>query len=498
MTLPIHTEVFIPEGMEPSPVTDPNEPIRPLSKPEQDLVSRLLIKLRRDQKKLTRYNNYYEGTRYLEQLGISVPPELEKFTVMVNWPRVVADSLEERIDLDGFRLSDSDEPIADLWRVWQANGLDEESQLAHLDAIVYGRSYICIGTNDDDERTPLVTVESPMEMTHEIDHRTRKVRAALRYYRETDEDGLQVDRVVLYRANETVWLERRWTGSNRGWVATDRDQHDLGRVPVVPLVNRARVGDRDGISELADVIDLTDAAARALTLAQLATEVLSAPQRAVLGASEEDFVGPDGKILPKWEAYFGAIWALENPDATVTQFSAADLGNFKTIVDHYASMVSSITGLPLRFFGQNTANPPSAEGIRADEARIVKRAERRQRAWGGAWEEVARLVKLFQDGEIPEDWGGMETIWRDPATPTKAQQADAAVKLVQANILPVEAAWEEMGYSQARIKKLRGLREKQLADTDLLARQINAFRTPSEDEAASVIPDGGPDIPATA
>ena len=98
-------------------------------------------------------------------------------------------------------------------------------------------------------------------------------------------------------------------------------------------------------------------------------------------------------------------------------------------MDHYASMVSSITGLPLRFFGQNTANPPSAEGIRADEARIVKRAERRQRAWGGAWEEVARLVKLFQDGEIPEDWNAMETIWRDPATPTKAQQAEEGRQL---------------------------------------------------------------------
>jgi hypothetical protein len=71
---------------------------------------------------------------------------------MVNWPRIAADSLEERIDLEGFRLPGTDDRDSDLWRVWQANGLDEESQLAHLDALIYGRSYICVGTNEDDER----------------------------------------------------------------------------------------------------------------------------------------------------------------------------------------------------------------------------------------------------------------------------------------------------------------------------------------------------------
>jgi len=471
MTMPAtDVEVFL---------SDEYDPTAPLSKPEEATFNRLYNKLRRDQRDLQRFGNYYEGTRHLDQLGISVPPELEQFVIMVNWPRIVADSLEERIDLEGFRLPGQDKRDPGLWRVWQYNNLDEESQLAHLDALVFGRAYVCVGTNEDDDQMPLVTVESPLEMTHEIDRRTRKVRAAMRYYREKDEEGLQVDRAVLYLKDETIWLEKRWTGLNRGWTVVDRDLHELGRVPVVPLINRARVSDRDGISELADVIDLTDAAARALTLAQLATEILSVPQRAVLGAKEEDFVGPDGKILPKWEAYFGAIWALENPEAKVTQFAAADLMNFKNIVDHYASMVSSITGLPLRFFGQNTANPPSAEGIRADEARIVKRAERRHRAWGGAWEEVSRLIKLFQTGEIPDAWNELETIWRDPATPTKAQAADAAVKLVQANILPVEAAWEEMGYSQTKITELRKMRERQLAQTDLLARQINDYRNPA-------------------
>ena len=483
--------IFVPEGVE-------EAPIGPLSTPEWDLLSRLSTKLRRDQAQLQRLSNYYEGLQHLEQIGLAVPPELERFVVIVNWPRIVADSLEERIDLEGFRLPGEYERDPDLWRIWQANGLDEESQLAHLDAIVYGRSYVCVGTNEDDEDTPIVTIESPMEMTAEISPRTRKVTAALRLYKETGADGYIVEHAVLYLPNETIWAEKRWTGTNRGWTAVRRDRHELGRVPVVPLVNRARVGDRDGVSELADVIGLTDSAARALTLAQLATEALSVPQKLLAGASEEDFVGPDGKLVSKWEAYFGSVWLLDDKDVKVHQFTAADLANFEKIVNLYASEISSVTGLPLRYFGMNTANPPSADGIRADEARLVKRAERRHRAWGGAWEEVARLVKLFRDGDFPDEWLELESIWRDASTPTEAQTADAVVKKVQAGILPVEAAWEELGYSQTRIVQLKEMRDAQIAEADLLNRQIAAYRqgAPADpgvsDPAAPVPPETAP------
>lgn len=459
-----------------------------LSPKELDTIQRLTATIRRDSEDLQRLSNYYEGSQVLEQLGLAVPPELRHLTVMVNWPRVVADSLEERVDLEGFRLSDTEERDDDLWRIWQANNLDEESQLAHLDALIYGRSYICVGANDEDPDTPIVTIESPMEMTAEVSPRTRKVTAALRLYRDHDDEGRILDRATLYLPEVTVWVTRRWSGPTRGWVEDEenpRDEHGLGVVPVVPLVNRSRIQDRAGVSELADVIGLTDAAARALTLAQLATETLSVPQRAVLGASPNDFQDQDGKTLPVWEAYFGAVWALENKDAKVTQFSAADLANFSKILETYATQVASVTGLPLRFFGQNTANPPSEGAIIADETRLIKKAERRHRAWGGSWEDAARLIKRIQTGEWDEDLKSLETIWRNPATPTQAQTADAAVKLVAAGILPIEAAWEEMGYSQTKIKKLKAMREDQLRATDVLARQLATYRgLTSPDEGA--------------
>lgn len=455
-----------------------------LSLIESETLTRLASRLRRDSNRLTYLGEYYDGVQHLEQLGLAIPEDLRRFIVMVNWPRITADSLEERLDLEGFRLPGTLERDAEAWRLWQANGLDEESQLAHLDTLVYGRAYICVGSNPADTATPIITVESPLEMTHEMDMVTRRPRVAMRLYRDHDPVTSNViDRATLYFPDVTVWAEKRWDG--RGWTETDRDDHNLGRVPVVPLVNRPRTGDRYGVSELQDVIQLTDAAARALTLAQLATEALSVPQRVVLGASEKDFVDENGRTVSKWESYFGAVWALENENAKVQTFSAAALENFETIVNHYASQVSSVTGLPLRFFGQNTANPPSAEGIRADEARTIKRAERRQRAWGGSWEDAMRIAMLIATGEWDPDYLSLEAIWRDPATPTKAQAADATVKLVAAGILPITAAWEDLGYSPARIAALESMREKELASTDVLARQISAFQNPQPP------PDGG-------
>lgn len=135
---------------------------------EVSTIGRIASTITDEATRLRIYNDYYNGEQALEQLGIAIPDELRRFTVIVNWPRMVADALEERIDLEGFRLPSDWKRDKTLWSIWQRNGLDELSQLAHLDAIIYGRSYICIGTNEDDPKNPIVTVESPLELYAEI------------------------------------------------------------------------------------------------------------------------------------------------------------------------------------------------------------------------------------------------------------------------------------------------------------------------------------------
>jgi hypothetical protein len=313
-----------------------------LSTDEAATLTRLKNALTAGQSDLRLLDAYYEGAQRLEALGLAVPPELRKFVTIVNWPRICADAIEERLDLFGFRLPGSTEADSELWRVWQANGLDEESQLAHLDALVFGRSFVTVGANEDDDGTPLVTVESPLELAVERDPRTRAVTAALRLtggvatVATGTVAGSAPVYATLYLPDQTIWLTGTGTGSR--WTEEDRDVHGLGVVPVVPLVNRGRLTQRNGVSEIADVLPLTDAAARALTNAQVATEVAAIPQRWVAGMSKGDFADANGNPLPAWQAYFGSIWSTEAADAKFGQFSAADLGNFTRIVDHYAQL----------------------------------------------------------------------------------------------------------------------------------------------------------------
>lgn len=39
--------------------------------------------------------------------------------------------------------------------------MDESDLMGRLDYLIYGRTYKCIGANEADPKTPLMTVESP-------------------------------------------------------------------------------------------------------------------------------------------------------------------------------------------------------------------------------------------------------------------------------------------------------------------------------------------------
>lgn len=414
-----------------------------------DILQSLRRRLGSTSGRVRRWDAYYDGAQRLAALGLGLPPEMRRLQVVVNWPRLVVDSLEERLDLEGFRLAGSADTDERLWGWWQANNLDDESSLAHLEALVSGRAFLTVGPGDDGSDTPVITPESARSMVADIDPRTRAVRSALRLYTSANAERGALS-ATLYLPERTVFYERGPTA----WRAVDVIDHQLGTVPVVPLINRARLADRDGRSEMADVIGLTDAACRTLTNLQGAQELLAVPQRYVLGASREDFVDEHGKPVPAWEAYIGRILALGNEDAKVGQFSAADLRNFTEVINAYARLVSALSGLPPHFLGLVSENPASADAIRSAEARLVKRAERRARAFSGAWEQAMRLGMLIADGVLPPESTRLEAVWRDPSTPTYAAKADAVSKLVAAGILPVSIAWEELGYSAEKRRKL--------------------------------------------
>lgn len=436
-----------------------------LSVTEASLFANLQDTLGRSRVRTIELNDYYEGMHKLEQLGLAIPEELKSFTVFLNWPRTTVDAVERRLDLQGFRMPGKSADTS-LWETWQYNNMDERQTFAHTDALALERSYICVGTNDVDKEFPLITVESPLEMVAVRDPRTHRVIAALRSY--DPKDGFGEDqRATLYLPNRTFWLVRDVNGK---WVNEfEPDVHNLGTAPVVVMVNRNRSTRRaksilEGTSEMADIIPIADSASRAVTNAQLLQETMVAPARGVLGATKGDFVDSTGQPLSAWQAYFGSVWAMGNKDAKTFQFDAAEMSNIETIINVYARAASGVSSLPVEYFGLNTDNPPSADGQRAGETRLIKNAERKQVGFGHSWESVQRLVMRFRDGVWDPQARQLEAIWRDAGTPTVAQVTDAVVKRFQTGLIDWETAQERLGESPAAIDQMRSRRA---ADSEL-------------------------------
>lgn len=411
-------------------------------------------------------------------LGLAVPPELEHLRAVLGWPRLVVEALEERLTVTGFRTRKSNDPSnEEIGRIWRQNRMGVWSSVAHTEALVQGRSFVCVGPNAKDPKTPVITVESARYMTVEVDPRTDEITAALRLYGADKIEG-RSEFAALYLPNETRYYRR-----DRG--AWQQDQppfvHNLGQVPVFQLTNRMSLADREGTSEIEDVIDLVDMACRTLTNLGAAVETLSYPQNWVLGATDEDFMTADGEPLSEYDVRMGRLQLLANDQAKIQQLSAADLNQFVSVISMLAKQLASVTGLPMHYMGATgETNPSSADAIRSGEARHVKRAERRITAFGSTWTQVMELASKIAGLGVEE----IEVQWSDPATPTIAQQADAVVKLVATrsadgrSIIPLEFARRKLGYTPDEIEEMS-----KLEGDDPLARLL-ALTGPEQAETA--------------
>src|SRR5690625_5141189 len=148
---------------------------------------------------------YYDGAQRLAQIGLAVPPELSRFETVVNWPRVVVDTLSHRQDVKALLRPGDDVADSGLHELWRANNLDADLPLLLTDLYVYGRGFMSVGANEDDKDSPLISVESPREITVEIDARRRRISAALRLY---DYENWQARAATLYLPDVTIWLSR--------------------------------------------------------------------------------------------------------------------------------------------------------------------------------------------------------------------------------------------------------------------------------------------------
>ncbi|WP_256725370.1 phage portal protein [Streptomyces sp. IMTB 2501] len=426
-----------------------------------------------------RFGEYYDG-KHQKMLFAQSKYRTEFAHIFERWNDnfcgLIIDSVNERMFIDGFRLSE--EPTEDTIarEIWQRNRLDSESNAAHLDAMIQGAAYAVVWA--DDEGKAVISIESAEHMVVQYKPGSRhEIEAASKYY--VDDWGRQF--CTLW------WGDKVYTGDWKiGGYSIDRTEpNPLGRPPVVPIQNRARlVG--EPMSDLATVIPIQDAINKTVADSLVASEYAAWPQRYVTGLEiQED---ENGNPIEPFKVAVDKLLQAEDPAASFGQFAAADLSNYVDLVDMLVQHMASISRIPFHYMLKG-GQPPSGDAITSAEAGLVSKTKERMLHFGEAWEEVIRLAVEVEKGGKQEEYAAAEVIWRDPENRTEAQHIDSLLKLQQLNV-PKQQLWQDAGYTPSQIARFDQLLEEE-ARTEM--ERADKYQTQEQKQQMAIAQQGADD-----
>lgn len=389
-----------------------------------------------------KWESYYDGDKRVDALGVSLPPQMRVLEMPVRWPKLSIDVLVESLVLEGFKLADGPPP-EDLNRILQANNFDTLLTLGLTEALIQGAAFVVAGGREDSD-IPMLSVHKGNEFSIKEDYQGRIIQAVRRYRK-----GSNTFKAV-YEPGRTAWYQVE--GSLE--VLIEEAETGYDRVPVVPLVNRKRIGE-EGQSEIEDIATLCDAASRSLTNLQVAQELLAMPVRYLFGDDvKSQFKNADGSQKSRVEAYLGH-YIVGPKGSTAGSIPGSDLNQIINSFKVYAQQVSALTGIPPFMMGISAdSNPASAEAMRSAKDRLITRAEMKQHIFGDAVEDIARMVLALAGVEVD----GLETLearWRDPAVASVSSRNALMLQAHAQGIITEETAREYLGLSPEQMARER-------------------------------------------
>lgn len=448
------------------------------------LVHRLEDELLARRPRIARNSAYYRGQQPLafasEQFRKFHGDRYRNFAD--NWVQVVSDAPVERLTVNGVKPAGATEADKDLWRVWQMNGLDADSQLGFLGAVNSARSFVLVWGNPDDDETPEVTFEDAAQcVVAYVPGSRRRRRAALKRW----DDGAQ-SYATLYLPDEVWKFQRPLLGVSSKTVQQQAVDEELNRwapreladeanpqpnpmgvVPMVELPNRPTLTE-EPVSDITGVVSMQDAVN--LLWAQLftASDYASFPQRIVLGAEvpEVPILDDAGKIVgsrPVDMERFAVdrVMFFTGDDVKVTEWTATNLEAYTKVMEVAVGHIAAQTRTPAHYLIGKMANL-SGDALLAAETGLVKRVQEKQIWFGQALREMFRLIAMARGEDAKaDDVAAGQVVWADAESRSHAQLADALTKLKDIGF-PFEWLALRYGLTPTEVADLMELRQKEL------------------------------------
>ena len=404
---------------------------------------------------------YYEGHITLNDvnLGIALPQQLRNLEVGCSWGQKTVDVLAARSMFDGFVGNGSTDTLA---RLVADNRLVAEYSKACRDELKYGCVFATLSA--DAAIGCRIRFHSPATAAALWSGVKGRIDCGLAIIDTVPDEQLKgrwLPRVVnLYTDNAVIVLQR----GRSGWTAR-RHTHRMGRPLMEPMIWNATSDKPFGRSRLKKSIRaLIDDYIRIAANATVALEFDTTPQKYLLGVTDEQY---DAVISNKFKTYMGSLLAAtSNPETGENPvFGQLAQGSLQPHVEKMrltATQFAAATGLTVTDVGVvNDANPTSSDAILAQSQTLVLMAQQLNTGNGDALRTIARMAQAVARSVTPDELTDEErdvmAHFKNPAMPSVAVTADAAIKIASAReeFAATDTFLEMIGFDRADILRIK-------------------------------------------
>lgn len=408
-------------------------------------------------------NRYYEGKISLQSvnLGIALPDGLMKLEIGCAWGAKTVDVLAARSMFDGFVGVNGGE-VEELDQIVIGNNLVAEYAKACRDELKYGCTFATLSADPDvGAKIRFHSPRTAAAIWNGVKGRIECGFAIIDTVPDNEVHYNWVPSLINYYTDDAVWVLRR---EDNIWRA-EKHFHKMGRPLMEPLIWNATSDKPFGRSRIKEPIRrLIDGYVRTIANATIGLEFATSPQKYLLGITDEQY---DVVINQKFKQYVGSILASTNNPETGEKPSFGQLpqGNIAPHVEMIrvlATQFSAATGLSVTDTGVvSEANPTSADAVVAQGQTLIAMAEQLNVGNGDSLRTIALMATAIANDmrldELTDEQRDIVAHFKNPALPSVAASADAAIKIASARegFASTDTFLEMIGFDKADIRRIK-------------------------------------------
>ena len=408
-------------------------------------------------------DRYYEGKISLGSvnLGIALPHLLRGLEIGCAWGAKTVDVLASRSMFDGF-VGTNGEDVAELDEIVVNNRLLSEYMKACRDELKYGCTFATL--SKDKNIGCKIRFHSPRSAAARWSGEKNRIAYGMAIIDTAPDNSPDYDwtpSVINLYLDYAVLVFKR-TGDK--W-SFERYPHKMGRPLMEPLVWNATSTKPFGRSRIKEPIRrLIQGYVRTIANATIGLEFATSPQKYLLGVTDDQY---DALIDHKFKQYVGNILAATtNPETgekpTFGQLSQGNISPHVEMIRVLATQFSAATGLTVTDTGVvSEANPTSSDAILAQSQTLIAMAEQLNAGNGDALRMIAMMALAITHNttleKLSEEQQDIIAHFKNPAMPSVAVTADAAVKIASArqSFAQTDTFLEMLGFDQADIRRIK-------------------------------------------